>query len=42
MLREGQRLRLFENRLQKKIFFMKKEEVNGTRRKLHNEQLYNP
>jgi len=30
MLREGQRLRLFENRLQKKIFLMEKEDVTGT------------
>jgi hypothetical protein len=30
VLREGQRLRLFEKRLQKKIFLMKKEEVTGT------------
>jgi hypothetical protein len=38
-LREEQKLRVFENRLQRRIFGPKKDEVTGERRKLHNEKL---
>jgi len=38
-LREGRRLRVFENRTLKRIFEPKKDEVTGEYRKLHNEQL---
>jgi hypothetical protein len=40
LLREKNRLRVFENRILKKIFGPKKDEVTG-RRKLHNEELNN-
>jgi hypothetical protein len=39
-LREGQRLRVFENRALRKIFGPKGEEVTGDWRRLHNEELY--
>jgi hypothetical protein len=38
-LREGRRLRVFENRLLKKIFGPKRDEVTGDWRKLRNEEL---
>ena len=36
-LREERRLRVFENRLLRRIFEPKKDEVRGEWRKLHNE-----
>ena len=39
-LREGCRLRVFENRVLRRIFGPKKEEVTGERRRLHREELY--
>jgi hypothetical protein len=38
---EKHRLRLFENRILRRIFGPKRYEVTGGWRKLHNEQLYN-
>jgi hypothetical protein len=40
-LREGNRLRMFENRVLRKIFGPKRDEVTGCWRKLHNEKLNN-
>jgi hypothetical protein len=40
MLREEQRLRVFENRVLRRIFGRKKHEVTGEWRKLHNEELH--
>jgi hypothetical protein len=40
-LREEHRLRVFENRVLKRIFGPKRDEVTGGWRKLHNEELYN-
>jgi hypothetical protein len=40
-LREEHRLRVFENRVQRKIFGRKTEEVAGDWRRLHNEDLHN-
>jgi len=37
--REERRLRVFENRVLRRIFGPKKDEVTGERRKLHNEEL---
>jgi hypothetical protein len=39
-LREERRLRVFENRVLRRIFGSKKDEVTGEWRKLHNEELY--
>jgi hypothetical protein len=38
-LREEHRLRLFENRVLRRIFGPKRDEVTGEWRKLHNEEL---
>jgi hypothetical protein len=38
-LREEHRLRVFENRVLKRIFGPKRDEVTGERRELHNEEL---
>jgi hypothetical protein len=38
-LREECRLRVFENRVLRKVFGPKREEVTGDWRKLHNEEL---
>ena len=38
-LREERRLMLFENRVLRRIFGPKRDEVTGERRKLHNEEL---
>jgi len=38
-LREERRLRVFENRLLKRIFGSERDEVKGEWRKLHNEEL---
>jgi len=38
-LREGRRLRVFENEVLRKIFGPKRDEVTGKWRKLHNEEL---
>ena len=38
-MREERRLRLFENRLLRKVFGPKRDEVTGEWRKLHNEKL---
>jgi hypothetical protein len=40
-LMEAQRLRVFENRLLRKLFGPKRDEVTGDWRKLHNEELHN-
>jgi hypothetical protein len=37
-LREERRLRVFENRVLRRIFGLKREEVTGDWRKLHNEE----
>jgi hypothetical protein len=39
-LREEHRLRIFENRVLRKIFWPKKDEVIGESRRLHSEELY--
>jgi hypothetical protein len=41
ILREEHILRVFENRVSRKIFGQKKDEVTGGWRKLHNEELHN-
>jgi hypothetical protein len=38
-LREEQRLKVFENRVLRRIFGPKRDEVTGERRRLHNEEL---
>jgi len=38
-LREGRRLRVFENRVLRRIFGPKMDEVTGEWRTLHNEEL---
>jgi hypothetical protein len=40
MLREEQRLRVFENKVLRKIFGPKRDEVTGKWRRLHKEELY--
>jgi hypothetical protein len=40
-LREKQRLRVFENRVLRRIFGPKREEVVGGWRRLHNKKLHN-
>jgi hypothetical protein len=40
-LREEHRLRVFENRVLRRIFGTKRDEVTGDWRKLHNEELCN-
>jgi hypothetical protein len=40
-LREERRLRAFENRVLRKVFGPKRDEVTGEWRKLHNEELNN-
>jgi hypothetical protein len=40
-LREEHRLRVFENRVPRRIFGPKRGEVTGEWRKLHNEELHN-
>jgi hypothetical protein len=35
------RLRVFENGVLRRIFALKRDEVTGDRRKLHNEELHN-
>ena len=39
-LREERRLRMFENRVQRKIFEPKRDEVTGEWRRLHKAELY--
>jgi hypothetical protein len=39
--REEYKVRMFENRVLKKIFRPKRDEVAGDWRKLHNEELHN-
>jgi PAS domain-containing protein len=39
-LREEHRLRVFENRMLRRIFGPKRDEVTGDWRKLHNEELH--
>jgi hypothetical protein len=39
-LREEHRLRVFENRVLRRIFGLKRDEVTGEWRKLHNEELH--
>jgi hypothetical protein len=38
-LREKRRLRVFQNRVLRRIFWFKTDEVTGEWRKLHNEEL---
>jgi hypothetical protein len=40
-LREEHRLRVFENRVLRRIFGPRRDEVTGEWRKLHNEKLHN-
>jgi hypothetical protein len=40
-LREGHKRRAFENRMPRRIFGPKRDEVTGGWRKLHNEELHN-
>jgi hypothetical protein len=40
-LREEYRLRLFENRVLRRIFGLRRDEVTGDWRKLHSEELHN-
>jgi hypothetical protein len=40
-LKEGHRLRVFENRMLKRIFGSKRDEVAGGWRRLHNEEFHN-
>jgi hypothetical protein len=40
-LREEHRLRVFENRVLRRMFGPKRDEVTGEWRKLHNEELHN-
>jgi hypothetical protein len=40
-LKKEHRLRVFENRVLRRIFEPKREEVTGWRRKVHNEELQN-
>jgi hypothetical protein len=40
-LREEHRLRVFENRVLRRIFGPKRDEMTGGWRKLHNEELHN-
>jgi hypothetical protein len=40
-LREEHKLRVFQNRVLRRIFKLKKDEVTGGWRKLHNEELHN-
>jgi hypothetical protein len=40
-LREEHRLRVFENRVLRRIFGTNRDEVTGDCRKLHNEELHN-
>jgi len=40
-LKEERRLRVFENRVLRRIFGLKRDEVTGEWRKLHNEELNN-
>jgi hypothetical protein len=41
MFREEHKLRVFENRMLRRIFGPKRDRVTGEWRKLHNEELYN-
>jgi hypothetical protein len=41
-LKEESRLRVFENRVPRRIFGSKRDEVTGEWRKLHNEELNGP
>jgi hypothetical protein len=40
-LREEHRLKMFENRVLRRIFELKRDEVVGNWRKLHNKELHN-
>jgi hypothetical protein len=40
-LREEHRFRVFDNRVLRRIFGSKREEVTGGWRKLHNEEIHN-
>jgi hypothetical protein len=40
-LREEHRLRVLENKVLRRIFGLKRDEVTGDWRKLHNEELHN-
>jgi hypothetical protein len=41
ILREEHRLRVFDNRVLRRIFVPKRDEVTGEWRKLHNEEFHN-
>jgi len=38
-VREGKKLRMFENMVLRRIFGPRRDEVTGERRRLHNEEL---
>jgi hypothetical protein len=40
-LREEHRLRVFDNRVVRRIYGLKREEMTGGWRRLHNEELHN-
>jgi hypothetical protein len=40
-MRQEHRLTVFENRMLRRVFGPKRDEVTGGRRKLHNEELHN-
>jgi hypothetical protein len=40
-LKEEHRMKVFENRVLRRIFGLKKDEIIGGWRKLHNEELHN-
>jgi hypothetical protein len=40
-LKEGHKVKLFEKRVLRRIFGLKRDEVTGGWRKLHNEELHN-
>jgi ribosomal protein L10 len=41
MLRKENRLRVFKNRVLRRIFELKRDELTGDSRKMHNEELHN-
>jgi hypothetical protein len=40
IFREEHRLTVFQNRVLRKVFGLKRDEVRGQRRRLHNKELY--
>jgi hypothetical protein len=41
ILREGYKMRVFENRVMRRKFVSKREKITALRKILHNEELYN-